>query len=61
MIALLNTLYLREVRKRGQNKIGKYKESSQRQEKGGVSLIEIAFECAHSSGNAEAHRSGIVK
>lgn len=62
MIALLNALYLEEVRKRGKNKIGKYKESRQRQGMGGgVSLIEIAFECAPSSGNTGAHRSGRVK
>ena len=61
MIALLNTLYLKEVRKRGTSKIGKYKESRRWRGGGGVSLIEIAFECAHSSGNTGAHRSGIVK
>lgn len=61
MIALLNTLYLNIARKRGKNKIGKYKERADGGGGGGVSLIEIAFECAHSSGNTGAHRSGIVK
>lgn len=59
-----------DVWKQMKNKMRKYTENRCRLLRFGVGvggwgvggvLIKIAFECAHSSGNTGAHRSGIVK